>query len=232
MDIVRRLECQQFVGTARAEDCTIRMHYLSPEPFPPERPLRAIAVFLAACTCGFLPAINGETPVVATTDPPSHFVIGPGDVLAINVFKEPEASVPSIVVRPDGFISMPMVKEVEAAGLTPVELEKVLSQKFARFLRDADVAVIVKEVHSEKVYVIGAVKKEGPITIRAPLTVLQAIAEAGGLTDYARRGKLYILRRENGKEVQLPFQYSAVIRGEHSEQNIVLQPGDTVVVPQ
>ncbi len=153
-------------------------------------------------------------------------------MLAINVFKEPEASVPSIVVRPDGFISLPMVKEVEAAGLTPVELEKVLSQKFARFLRDADVAVIVKEVHSEKVYVIGAVKKEGPITIRAPLTVLQAIAEAGGLTDYARRGKLYILRRENGKEIQLPFQYSAVIRGEHSEQNIVLQPGDTVVVPQ
>jgi polysaccharide export outer membrane protein len=208
------------------------MHHLSPEPFAPERSLLAIVVFLAACACGFLPAINAETPVVATTDPPSHFVIGPGDVLAINVFKEPEASVPSIVVRPDGFISMPMVKEVEAAGLTPVELEKVLSEKFARFLRDADVAVIVKEVHSEKVYVIGAVKKEGPITIRAPLTVLQAIAEAGGLTDYAKRGKLYILRRENGKEVQLPFQYSAVIRGDHSEQNIVLQPGDTVVVPQ
>ena len=207
------------------------MHHLSREPFPSERPLRAIAVFFAACVFG-LPAIHAETPVAPTTDPPAHFVIGPGDVLAINVFKEPEASVPSIVVRPDGFISLPMVKEVEAAGLTPVELEKVLSQKFARFLRDADVAVIVKEVHSEKVYVIGAVKKEGPITIRAPLTVLQAIAEAGGLTDYARRGKLYILRRENGKEIQLPFQYSAVIRGEHSEQNIVLQPGDTVVVPQ
>lgn len=169
-----------------------------------------------------------NTPSILTT----HFVIGPGDVLSINVFKEPEASVQSIVVRPDGFISMPMVKEVEAAGLTPVELEKVLSQRFARFLRDADVAVIVKEIHSEKVYVIGAVKKEGPIPIRGPLTVLQAIAEAGGLTDYAKRGKLYILRRENGKEVQLPFHYMAVIRGEHSEQNIVLLPGDTVVVPQ
>ncbi len=197
-----------------------------------ERPFFVLAAFFVTCAFVGSPSLKAEAPATATGAPPTHFVIGPGDVLAINVFKEPEASVQSIVVRPDGFISMPMVKEVEAAGLTPVELEKLLSQKFSRFLRDADVAVIVKEIHSEKVYVIGAVKKEGPITILAPLTVLQAIAEAGGLTDYAKRGKLYILRRENGKEVQLPFQYSAVIRGEHSEQNIVLRPGDTVVVPQ
>jgi len=162
----------------------------------------------------------------------SHYVIGAGDVLAINVWKEPEASLQSVVVRPDGFISMPMVKEVEAAGLTPIELEKQLSLKFAHFFRGADVSVIVKEVHSEKVYLIGAVKKEGPITIKGPLTVLQAVAEAGGLTDYAKRGKIYILRRDNGKEVRLPFDYTAVIQGKHSEENITLQPGDTVVVPQ
>jgi polysaccharide biosynthesis/export protein len=192
-----------------------------------------IAFRLSTCLvlCAIAGCDNGMAgdPVLASGP---RYVIGPGDVLAINVWKEPEASLPSVVVRPDGFISVPMVKEVEAAGLTPVELEKELSTKFAHFFREADISVIVKEVHSEKVYLIGAVKKEGPITVKAPLTVLQAVAEAGGLTDYAKRGKIYILRRENGKEVRLPFDYSAVIQGKRSEQNIVLLPGDTVVVPQ
>lgn len=184
-----------------------------------------LSLYVIALTCG--KAAN--PPAIPSA---SRYVIGPGDVLAINVWKEPEASLPTVVVRPDGFISVPMVKEIEAAGLTPIELEKELSLRFAHFFREADISVIVKEVHSEKVYLIGAVKKEGPITVKAPLTVLQAVAEAGGLTDYAKRGKIYILRRDNGKEVRLPFDYGAVIQGKRSEQNIILRPGDTVVVPQ
>jgi len=190
---------------------------------------KRLLMCLALCAIAGSGQSKAGDPVVA---PSSRYVIGPGDVLAINVWKEPEASLPSVVVRPDGFISVPMVKEVEAAGLTPIELEKQLSTKFAHFFREADISVIVKEVHSEKVYMIGAVKKEGPITVKAPLTVLQAVAEAGGLTDYAKRSKIYILRRENGNEVRLPFDYSAVIQGKRSEQNIVLLPGDTVVVPE
>ena len=164
--------------------------------------------------------------------PPAHYLIGAGDVLTINVWKEPEASVAAAAVRPDGMISVPIVKDVQAAGLTPLELQSILSEKFSKFFRGADVAVIVKEIHSQKIYVIGAVKKEGPIDMKAPLTVLQAVAEAGGLNDYAKRGKIYILRTSSGKEVRLPFDYSAVIRGAHAEQNVTLRVGDTVVVPQ
>jgi len=164
--------------------------------------------------------------------PPTHYVIGPGDILTVNVWKEPEASVLAAAVRPDGMISVPIVKDVQAAGLTPLELQAVLAGKFAKYFKGADVSVIVKEIHSQRVYVIGAVKKEGPIDMKAPLTVLQAVAEAGGLNDYAKRSKIYILRKSNGKEVRLPFDYSAVIKGSHAEQNVTLQVGDTVVVPQ
>ncbi|HME09368.1 MAG TPA: polysaccharide biosynthesis/export family protein [Bryobacteraceae bacterium] len=199
---------------------------------PRNRGYRFIRALICFSVCALASPQSSTASDPSAAPASSHYVIGPGDVLAINVWKEPEASLQSVVVRPDGFISMPMVKEVEAAGLTPIELEKELSSKFAHFFREADISVIVKEVHSEKVYLIGAVKKEGPITVKAPLTVLQAVAEAGGLTDYAKRSKIYILRRENGKEVRLPFDYSAVIQGKRSEENIILRPGDTVVVPQ
>ncbi len=165
--------------------------------------------------------------------PPAHYVIGSGDILTINVWKEPEASVLAAAVRPDGMISVPIVKDVQAAGLTPLELQSVLAEKFAKFFKGADVSVIVKEIHSQRVYVIGAVKKEGPVDMKAPLTVLQAVAEAGGLNDYAKRSKIYILRKTPaGREVRLPFDYSAVIKGSKGEQNVTLQVGDTVVVPQ
>jgi polysaccharide export outer membrane protein len=172
--------------------------------------------------------VASEQPVA----PSAHYVIGAGDVLTVNVWKEPEASVLAAAVRPDGMISVPIVKDVQAAGLTPLELQAVLADKFGKFFRGADVSVIVKEIHSQRVYVIGAVKKEGAIDMKTPLTVLQAVAEAGGLNDYAKRSKIYILRKSNGKEARLPFDYSAVIRGSHGEQNVTLEVGDTVVVPQ
>jgi polysaccharide biosynthesis/export protein len=162
---------------------------------------------------------------------PAGYRIGPGDVLQILVWKEPDASVPSVVVRADGKITVPLVKEIEAAGLTPAELEKLLAEKLTRFIRDADVTVVPKEILSQKVYLVGAVRKEGPVPIQSAMTVLQALNMAGGVNEYAKRSRIYILRNENGKQVRLPFDYQAVIRGERPEQNIVVRSEDTIVVP-
>jgi polysaccharide export outer membrane protein len=163
-------------------------------------------------------------------DVPRQYVIGAGDLLQISVWKEPDASVPNVVVRSDGAISIPLIKEVHAAGLTPRQLEELLTERFKRVIREVDVTVLVKEIHSEKVYMLGAVKKEGPISMTAPMTVLQAIAEAGGLTDYARRSKVYVLRNESRQQIKIPCDYEAAMKG-NPHYNIQLEPGDTVVVP-
>jgi polysaccharide export outer membrane protein len=158
--------------------------------------------------------------------------IGAGDVLQIVVWKEPDVSVPSTVVRTDGKISLPLIKEVDALGLTPSELEQKLTARISKLIHGADVTVIVKEIHSRKVYLLGGLKNEGPVPLPASMNVLQAINAAGGLTEYAKRKKIYILRNEHGKQLRLPFDYQAVIKGERMEQNILLRPDDTIVVPQ
>lgn len=163
---------------------------------------------------------------------PDTYRIGPGDVLQVTVWKEPDASLPQVTVRNDGKISMPLVKEVEVVGLTPLALEKMLAEKIGKFINTAEVTVAVREVHSKKIYILGAVKKEGPVSLNSPMTVLQAIVEAGGLNDYAKRKKIYILRSENGKQVRMPFDYVAVIKGERMDQNIMVMADDTIVVPQ
>lgn len=162
---------------------------------------------------------------------PDDYVIGEGDVVQISIWREPEASVPSAVVRPDGRISMPLLKEVQLAGLTPVEAEKLVARQIASFINVPEVAVVVREIHSKKVYVVGAVKREGPLPYTYRLTVLQALSEAGGVTDYAKRKKIYVLRTEGGKQSRLPFDYDAVLRGERIALNVQLLPGDTLVVP-
>src|SRR5205807_7753745 len=123
-------------------------------------------------------------------------------------------------------------REIEVLGLTPVELEKTLVEKLATYINKPDVTVLVKTVNSKKVYLVGGVKKEGPVSLQSPLTILRAINEAGGLTDYAKQKKIYVLRSDNGNQVRLPFDYQAVIRGQHMEQNILLMPDDTIVVPR
>ena len=166
-----------------------------------------------------------------TAVPPEGYRIGSGDVLQIVVWKEPDATVPSVVVRADGKITVPLIKEIEVAGMTPVELEKVLVEKLGRFIKGVDVTVVPKEIKSQKVYLVGAVRAEGPIPIDSSKTVLQALNAGGGLTDYAKRSKIYILRKENGKQVRIPFDYKAVIKGEKTDQNILVKPDDTIVVP-
>ena len=162
---------------------------------------------------------------------PDDYVIGEGDVVQISVWREPEASVPSAVVRPDGRISMPLLKEIQIAGMTPVEAEKAVARQLSSFINVPDVAVVVREIHSKKVYVVGAVKREGPLPYTYRLTVLPALSEAGGVTDYAKRRKIYVLRTEGGKQSRLPFDYNAVLKGERVALNVQLLPGDTLVVP-
>src|SRR5262249_3789191 len=143
---------------------------------------------------------------------PDDYVIGSGDVLQISVWKEPDASVPSVVVRPDGKIAMPLLKEVEVVGLTPSQGERVITDRLSRLINGADVTVVVTTINSKKVYVVGAARREGPLPYTYRMSVMQAISEAGGLNDYAKRKKIYILRTENGKDYRLPFNYDEVIR--------------------
>ena len=194
-----------------------------------------LAALLAVLTC--VDSVSAQKPAAAATSPdnaadPNSYRIGAGDVLEINVWKEPEASVSGVVVRPDGKITLPLLKEVEVNGLTPVQLQKLLASKLdPHFIQGADVTVVVKDIRSKKVYLIGAVKKEGPVPLLSSMTVLQVLAEAGGITEFAKKKKIYVLRNENGQQQKLPFNYDEVIKGEHMEQNIQVRPDDTIIVP-
>ena len=116
-------------------------------------------------------------------------------------------------------------------GMTPTAAEKLIASRLSKYIPGADVTVVVSGIHSKKIYIVGAVKKEGPISYTYRMTVMQALSEAGGLTDYAKRKKIYVLRSENNKQERHPFNYREVVKGNRPEDNIVLQPGDTIVVP-
>jgi len=174
----------------------------------------------------------GVKPATPNRGVPDEYRIGEGDVLGISVWGEPAASVAAVVVRPDGIISMPLIKDVRVAGMTPAEAEKNITDLLSKQIRAADVTVIVSEINSKKVFFVGGgVKKEGPLQYTYRMTIMQGISEAGGLTDYAKRKKIYVLRNENGRQYKLPFDYDAVLRGERMELNLPLLPGDTIVVP-
>ena len=163
---------------------------------------------------------------------PDDYLIGAGDVLHVNVWKQQEVSLPSVVVRPDGRITVPLIKDVEVGGSTPRQAEKVIAEQLAQFIVGVDVTVVVTAINSKKIYILGGVKKEGPIPYTYRMTVLQALSEAGGLTDYAKRKKIYVLRTEKGKDYRLGFNYDEVTKGVKMEQNIELLPGDQLVVPR
>jgi polysaccharide export outer membrane protein len=179
-----------------------------------------------------------EAPAETTAAPDrkmaDEYVIGEGDVLQIHVWNEPKVSVPNVVVRPDGMITVPLVHQVKVASLTPSQVEKLLAERLAEFdtaITAASVTVVVSEINSKKVYMTGALKKEGAIPYTYQMTVMQAISEAGGLTEFAKTRDIYVLRNENGKQHQFKFDYRGVLKGRHAEGNIELKPGDTVVVP-
>jgi polysaccharide biosynthesis/export protein len=159
----------------------------------------------------------------------SDFVIGAGDVLNIFVWKEAEVS-RSVPVRPDGKISLPLVNDVQASGLTALELKKVLEEKLSKFFADPNVTVTVETVNSQKVTVMGEVTGAGPKPLAGPTRVMDILATSG-FTPFAKTTKIYILRDVDGKQQRLSFNYKDYIKGKNAEQNILLRNGDTIVVP-
>jgi polysaccharide export outer membrane protein len=161
---------------------------------------------------------------------PAGYVIGPDDVLKI-LFWRDEAMSGDVIVRPDGKISTPLLNDIQAAGLTPDELRLRINEEAARYIEDPNATVVVKQINSRKVFITGEVEKPGPYALTGPMTVLQLIANAGGFKEYAKRDGILIMRTEAGRQVQLTFDYMAVVRGRKLQQNVELKPGDTVVVP-
>lgn len=174
------------------------------------------------------------TQAVNPADSKAHddtFVIGNGDVLAINVWKQPDIS-RSLPVRSDGRISLPLIGEVQAAGRTPLKLEGDITAKLQPFLTEPEVTVIVEQINSQKFNILGRVAKPGSYLLTNPTTVLDAIALAGGCREFAKQKAIYILRiAPDGTESRIPFNYQAVIKGKNVSQNIKLQPHDTIIVP-
>jgi polysaccharide biosynthesis/export protein len=160
----------------------------------------------------------------------STYLIGASDELSINVWNQAQLTL-SVPVRPDGMISMPLINDVQAAGLTPAQLRVALTEKLTKFVNDPHVTVIVTQMNSQKVYVLGQVAHAGAYPMLPGMTVLQAISSAGGLVLWAKETSIVVLRTENGKQIRLPFNYKDVVSGRNAEQNIVLKAGDTVVVP-
>lgn len=159
------------------------------------------------------------------------YVIGPDDVLAVNVWKEDEIS-RQVPVRPDGKVSLPLIGDVQAAGLTPLELQESIRARLAAYLVNPTVTVMVQEARSHRFNVVGEVEHPGSFVLGQPLTVLDALAMAGGFRDFAKTGAIYVLRlNADGSHQRIPFNYKQVISGRSLQQNIRLQPGDTVVVP-
>ena len=159
----------------------------------------------------------------------SDYVIGADDVLRISVWKEPDLS-ETLPVRPDGKISMPLLNDIPAAGLSPLQLKDSITEKLKKYIADPRVTVVVTAMNSRRIFVSGEVLHSGPMTLLPHMTMLQALSQAG-FTQFANLKGIYLLRTENGKQEKLPFNYKEVIKGNHPEQNIVLKPGDTVVVP-
>lgn len=164
----------------------------------------------------------------ATSDP--NYVIGAQDVLDIDVWKEAELT-RSVPVRPDGKISLPLLNDVQAAGLTPTQLSEEITTELKKFITDPQVTVIVTEINSQRVYILGEMTRPGAYPLLPGMTVLQALSSAGGFTPFANSKKIYVLRGEGGKQEKFPFNYKEVIKGKNTEQNIVLKAGDQIVVP-
>jgi polysaccharide biosynthesis/export protein len=179
-------------------------------------------------------AANSDPPGASHLDvqsqPGSRYVIGPGDVLSVNVWRESEIS-QKLVVRPDGMITMPLVGDIPAKGQTPEQLGEVISKKLESVLTSPHVSVIVTEVHSKFYVVVGQVAKPGEYPLTRPTTVLEAVSQAGGFRDFAKTGKMYVLHMENGKRVRVPFNYKRVVKGKNPQQDIEVSSGDAIVVP-
>jgi polysaccharide export outer membrane protein len=160
----------------------------------------------------------------------SEYVIGAGDVLLISVWRNPELTV-EVPVRPDGKLSMPLVDDVHAEGLTTLELKQLLTRALSEYVANPDVTVVVRQVLSKRVHLVGGVVRSGPIVLQRDTRVLDALSQAGGFTTFADKGDIKIIRRVDNGDVEYHFDYNAFVGGRAPGTNLVLQPGDVVVVP-
>jgi polysaccharide export outer membrane protein len=201
------------------------------------RPLAAAGMVMLLGGVGIA---QGTTPKPQVANPPPaaaaaseatpDYIIGPDDVLTIIVWREKDMS-GDVGVRPDGKISLPLINDVQAAGLTPEQLRVQLTELVGKVVEEPTVTVMVKDINSRKVFITGQVTKPGPYPLRGPTTVLQLIAVAGGLTEFADTENIAVLRNVNGKPQSFRFNYKDVSKRRNLEQNLELRPGDTVVVP-
>ncbi len=174
-------------------------------------------------------ASDNNVPKKPATDDP-NYVIGGQDVLDINVWKEPELT-RTVPVRPDGKISMPLLNDVQAAGLTPTQLAEQITTSLKKFVTGPQVTVIVTQINSQRIYLMGEVNRAGAYPLLPGMTVLQGLSSGGGFTQFANLKKIYVLRVVDGKQQKYPFNYKDVVNGKATDQNVVLRPGDTIVVP-
>jgi len=197
-------------------------------------PLRGVAGLLVALACSFA---LGACSTTRLQPPPSEvpaagpYQFGEGDVLAVRVWKNEELSV-QVPVRPDGMISVPLLDDVKAAGMTADQLKQEIGDKLGEFISNPNVTVILLE-SAKRVYVQGEVQRPGPVSLATQLSVVDAISTSGGFTPFADQGDIRVIRRNReGEELEFGFDYKAYVRGRAPGTNIVLQPGDLIVVPQ
>ena len=176
------------------------------------------------------PSSRSSSAAPGAASVPAGYVIGPEDVLTIVFWRDKDMSA-DVVVRPDGKVSLPLLNDIDAAGLTPDQLREELVKRAATYMQDPNVSVVVKEIHSRKVFITGNVAKPGSFPLAGEMNVMQLIALAGGLQEYADSKSIVVMRTENGRQVAHRFNYKEVVRQKHVEQNIQLRPGDTVIVP-
>jgi len=159
----------------------------------------------------------------------ASYIIGPEDTLFVSVWKEPDLTA-TLPVRADGMISLPLLNDVQAAGLTPMQLAASITEKLKKFVSDPRVTVVVTQMNSQRIYVTGEVAHSGAMNLTPDMTVLQALASAG-FTQFANTKGIYVLRSQNGTQKKYPVNYKKLVKGEANDQNILLKPGDTIVVP-
>jgi polysaccharide biosynthesis/export protein len=176
------------------------------------------------------PNTSGTVPSTPAVEVPPEYVIGPEDVLGVVFWRDTDMS-GDVTVRPDGRITLPLVGDIHAAGLKPEGLRVEIQKAAAKFQQDPNVTIVVRQINSRKVFITGQVATPGAFPLTSPRTVMQLIALAGGLTEYADKKHITVMRVENEKQQVFPFNYSDVSKGKNVSQNILLKPGDTVIVP-
>ncbi len=192
---------------------------------------KSLALFILAVTFGWIAGVQAVSQESAAVGPGTDYIIGIEDVMAINVWKDPELSLKDVVVRPDGKISLPLVGDIIADGVSVKQLQDTITNRLKEYITAPVVTVTITRIFSKSVSIVGQVQKPGVYTIGSPMTVIELLARAGGPTIDAKTKKIKIFRKEGGKTITFLFNYNDMVSGKNLDQNIFLKSGDEVVVP-